>query len=573
MPSDSDRSALPMPLRLLTGGAVLLVAYSYLYALPTGHSGFLHVVRLWGNVPLGIGDDFGVFGLFVLLVVAGYLLAGVLYRDEPTVPGRCLLTVTAQLCGCYLLVLLPALALTGGLHYVGVLITALVLPIFGEVVWLTERGRIAPWQAGYLALGCLVLAATADANYDMFVGRWFPLTMVYAALAVLLTARVRLRANPADQDTVGATRRQYFHGIDLLRVLASSLVVYTHISNWFTVQHIDWYALAWFQHVMRGSLHLDRHLSVIGVFTFLLISGIVVTHVAFKETGPVLLWRRARRIVPLLVVVTTGAWAMIMFGFDVGDPKPDGADFLDLIANIDLSAYFSDSRVFVLGVTWTLAVQIAFYIYVALTVRLLHRHAWCVPAIGTVLSFTVATLTAGRDNPALFEIALISVYLPVLFLGQLVTLVRSGRMHPAAAIAVGIADYLVVVWSNYLGTGIMRPINGVPRTLLIVFVATVLIMTVRNRVTTSKLVREWSRRTYAIYLVHTVVLYPLLAVLVPVLSPLPATLLALAATALVTELLYRLVEKPTSRPPRKRRPPSPATPDPSAQTMPLAPVK
>lgn len=323
------------------------------------------------------------------------------------------------------------------------------------------------------------------------------------------------------------------------------------------MHHIDWRALAWVEHQLRGNLHLDRHLSLFGVLTFLLISGIVVTHVAYKETGRVFLWRRASRVLPLMIVITAGVWVLMKFGLDVGDDHPDGVTAYDLLANIDFGAFFSSRPLFMLAVTWTLLVQLVFYAYVALTIRLLRRYAWLVPALGTVLCFVVATVAAARGNAATHEIASIAVYLPVLFLGQLVPLVRTKRVHPAVATVIGVADYLVVVWSDYLGLGIMRPVDAVPRTLVVVFAMVLLTMSVRNRLTTSTIVREWSRRTYAIYLVHCAVVYPLLRLLVPRIAPLPAVLVALAATAIVVEVLYRFVEMPIDRAVRRRRKPRP----------------
>jgi peptidoglycan/LPS O-acetylase OafA/YrhL len=63
----------------------------------------------------------------------------------------------------------------------------------------------------------------------------------------------------------------------------------------------------------------------------------------------------------------------------------------------------------------------------------------------------------------------------------------------------------------------------------------------------SKVIRGWSSRTYAIYLVHMLCMYPVLDALVPVVGADVSLLLALALTVLVAEVLHRFVEMPANR--------------------------
>lgn len=545
---------------VLPAVAVLLVVYGYGYALPSGTSPVLRTVRQWANVPLGIGDDFGFLGIAILLVLAGYGSCAWPARRDPEFADRVrpLVVLGTQLGCCYPSVLVPATALSGGAHYVGVLVTVLVLPVFGEVVWFAGHGLLASWQAGCAGVLCLLLAVLSDADYDVFAGRWYSLTMVYAALAVLLVARFTgpgTRRTTARADTIPIRRPDYYHGLDVLRVIASTLVVYTHVCNWFAVSGVDWPALARIEHHLRGAFHLNRHLSMFGVFTFLLISGVVVTHVAHKESVRTFLWRRASRVLPLMVVVTTIVWLFMYVGVDVGDTAPRGLTVSDLLANLDFSAFFSSRDVFMLAVTWTLLIQLVFYTFVAVTIPWLRSRPWLAPAAGTVLCCCLVSFAADRNNPALDEIAGIGGYLPVLFLGQLVALLRTSRISPAVAATLGTADYLIVTWADYLGNAVVRPVDASARTLVMVLGVVALTMTVRNTVTTSRLVLAWSRRTYAIYLINSCVMFPLLDLLVPWTGPVFALLVSLVAIGLLADLLYRFVERPINEAIRSRRKP------------------
>lgn len=84
---DADPTTEPIPrvdphpgAHLIAGIGGVLVLYSYLLALwPVQHGdtpGLVRVVREWLNASLGIGQDFGVLGIGLLLFAAGYVAAG-----------------------------------------------------------------------------------------------------------------------------------------------------------------------------------------------------------------------------------------------------------------------------------------------------------------------------------------------------------------------------------------------------------------------------------------------------------------------------------------------------------------
>lgn len=76
--TSSGRRTLP-GLRVVTASAALLVLYSYLGALWLNRHGYspalLVAIRDWLAKPAGIGEDFGVLGVAMLLLVAGFRVA------------------------------------------------------------------------------------------------------------------------------------------------------------------------------------------------------------------------------------------------------------------------------------------------------------------------------------------------------------------------------------------------------------------------------------------------------------------------------------------------------------------
>jgi hypothetical protein len=226
----------------LTAATVGLAAYSYLFVLwlnQHGHSpDLIVIIREWINRPLGIGEDFGVLAMAVLVVLAGYLLAEAAHRMTS---GRFVLRVALRV----LPQLLIAAALGGVAALLGarlvlvfawplavgalfcllvvpmadelrrwpvpsvagqlVVLTALVLlplgplrvlggfgslAVLGELIFLARAHRIATSWSVALGSACLALPVVAEHQMPTLVNGWYPLAACYAVLLVLLATRV-----------------------------------------------------------------------------------------------------------------------------------------------------------------------------------------------------------------------------------------------------------------------------------------------------------------------------------------------------------------------------------------------
>lgn len=337
----------------------------------------------------------------------------------------------------------------------------------------------------------------------------------------------------------------YMHGLDLLRVIASVAVVLTHLVAWFTLRGKDFWLAQWLERDLVGTLHLNPRLSFFGVATFLVVSGVVVTHVADRESPLQFLRRRVVRIAPLLWVVTPIVWLLINLGFQVSSAKEGDLTFGDLVSGLFLANYFIDPPVALVAVTWTLQIQIVFYAYVALTIPLLRTRPWIPPLAAVSLCFLTLLITAQFPTNIGHQIGQFGAYLPVLCIGQLISLVHSGKVHPVAGTAIGSAHFMLFVWLDKVG-GYTSQGDSVPRTLFIAVLLTIVLVSASGPVARSAFVRGWSKRTYVIYLVHLSCMYPLFDTLMGVLDPTLVALMGLTLVALVSEILHRLVEMPAN---------------------------
>lgn len=342
-------------------------------------------------------------------------------------------------------------------------------------------------------------------------------------------------------------RARYLHGLDLLRVVASLAVLYTHADNWLTPHGHRLFFVSWIDDFVIAPLHLNPRLSFFGVALFLVVSGLVVTLATEREGPGRFLWRRMSRLVPVLVLVTALGWGLINLGGYVSESGQRSMDLPDLLKAATLAGFFSTPELIVLGVAWTLVAQVLFFGYVAATIPLLRRHPWVPAALAAALVCAALSLSTGSPDLALRRIGVSAAMFPVLTIGSLIALVRMRKLRPEVATALGVVHFLLFVWADSLGGQHLQTGTEHPRTLALVVLVVLLAMGAQGGVSRSRLVAGWSRRTYVIYLVHPLCLYPILGALAPRTGPYLALLAALLAIAVVTETIHRGVELPANR--------------------------
>lgn len=351
--------------------------------------------------------------------------------------------------------------------------------------------------------------------------------------------------NPPVPDRPTAERGGYLHGLDLLRVLGSCTVVATHLIAWFSFSKQPFWLAQGVETGVVEPLHINPRMTFLGVALFLVVSGVVVTHVASRERPAQFLRRRVVRLMPLLWVVTILAWVLINLGFRVSAIPQRDLGVGDLLGGLVLANFFWTPQVPLVEVTWTLPVQMAFYCYVAFTIPVLRRRPWLPPLAAVPLCFAILLVTGGPDPLVGFNLGQFGVYLPLLCVGQLISLVHSGRVNPYAGTAIGLAHYALFVWADKAAEYTFQG-EGVPRTVLLAVLVTIALVTVSGPVSRSRIVKSWAKRTYAVYLVHQVAMYPLYDALMPHLNPTLVVLLGVAAVALLSEALHRWVEMPVN---------------------------
>ncbi len=232
--------------------------------------------------------------------------------------------------------------------------------------------------------------------------------------------------------TTAAPRRHYYPGLDSLRAVAAISVLATHTSFW-TGQYVNGFF---------GSMTARFD---IGVAFFFVLSGFLLsvpflTAIAQSRPRPSTgryFWKRALRIVPLAILVTVTAMALLTDNRGLG--------FWSWVQALTLTTVYVDG-ILPAGLThmWSLATEVAFYLmlplFMALLAKLACRRRWnprgilaVVAGLAVVTVVWVVTVApqrpgAGQWLPAYFTWFGVGIVLAVV----VVDVRQPGRSHAFA---------------------------------------------------------------------------------------------------------------------------------------------
>lgn len=353
------------------------------------------------------------------------------------------------------------------------------------------------------------------------------------------------RSTSTTADVVDAPRVQ-LAGANLLRTIAVIAVLYSHISFYLVDDRGEgWWVIDVVYRVFVEDAGLNNHLSFVGVAIFMLLTGLLVTRSAMRQSRRDFAVSRLSRLVPALWVSVALAIVLVRLGINGMFSGQHGISNSEAALSFVLGGFFLKPEVAVLGVTWTLTVQLLFYLYCVAARDVLRRRPVVVPLVGAALCAVVLIYNLYIPQPwAVPMLSKIAATLPTLFLGQIIYLgwakIIGWRWVAVSVIAqaevVRLATDVHAYWAGdqYLWT-------------IIVVTGLVLVLgKYDGRAAGLWIVRWTGTRSYAIYLVHTLILYRVYENVVPYTGPTGAVLAFVLVTAAVSEALYRWVEKPTA---------------------------
>ncbi|MFI7674801.1 acyltransferase family protein [Actinophytocola sp. NPDC049390] len=349
---------------------------------------------------------------------------------------------------------------------------------------------------------------------------------------------------------VDRSRQSRFVFLDVMRGIAPVLVIYSHVVALFLDPHKEETGVVnLLSEQFRDPLRLEQHMGHLAVVLFFLVSGFIITQVGTQESHREFGIKRLFRVYPLLIA-TVGLTALLsIWHLEV---LRTGQHFeitlQSVLTNFALANYFMVPQVILVGVAWTLVIEVIFYTIVMSLLAVLRRWAWA--AILIELGMVLAALLLAREfGPSFFLLAVNMSYLPVVLLGQVTWAVWSKRVPLWAGVLLGLACWTLYVLGDIRNMG--RLDDAYSSTAALGFGIFIALLLAEQVLRPTKPISYLADRSYSLYLLHGPVAFPVFEALYGKLPLLLVVIIGLALTVGAAEVTFRFVEQPGQRIGRK----------------------
>lgn len=328
------------------------------------------------------------------------------------------------------------------------------------------------------------------------------------------------------------------HFLDVLRGAAAWLVVWDHLFVVYPGYHgVTLPVVRLVDETVNEPLGLIQHFGWFGVCLFFLISGFVITHVALREQVAEFVIKRFFRIVPMLALAV-----LVAIGLD--DSLRAQATPLAVATNMVLVNYWIHPQVILVGVAWTLAIEILFYLWVAASYPL---KDWPATRCALLLVLVIGIVGVAREfGPSFFLFAASSAYLPYLAVGQVLYLLLYRRsISAAAALALLALAYAALLFGLHSIHVQFLPIEN-SYLVSFVFALAVFLLgwALNDRLRPGRVTRMLADTSYSVYLFHGIVGFYLLGHLMPLVGVGIALAVTVPAMFAFVLLVHHTFEKP-----------------------------
>lgn len=295
--------------------------------------------------------------------------------------------------------------------------------------------------------------------------------------------------------------RGQFGFIDLLRGPAALLVVYSH----FVGQYLGWihqtyWLKRWVDALFVRPLVVVDQFGQLGVMVFFLISGFIITHVARSENPLRFGIRRVFRIYPAywLVVLITLVFGLPGTSFNYAALH----DWRNVLRIATITNYLHDPQNVVLGVGWTLQIEVMFYALIACVMPLIRRAPMLAQVVS--LAFVFAVIASAHSFGADWYLFAANVaYLPYLLIGQAIYFYWAGGIKGGVSLLLGWMAYFAALFGIYrIHTGFLEPTQSRVLCLMVALGIFVWALNYGHRLGLMRVPKFFSDISYSLYLIH-----------------------------------------------------------------------
>jgi peptidoglycan/LPS O-acetylase OafA/YrhL len=329
-----------------------------------------------------------------------------------------------------------------------------------------------------------------------------------------------------------------FAFLDILRVVGAWLVVYDHVfAVWPDASGVTPHFVKSIRTWINEPLGLIQDFGWLGVCIFFLISGFVIAHVAQRESWKNFLIKRFFRIYPLLALALL--LSLLLF-----PPTDNTLNLGSVLANLTLVNYWINPQIVFVGVAWTLAIEVTFYLLVAVTIPL--KVSGFYKVIG-LLAFCAAVIYVCRHFGANFFLFAATVaFIPYLVTGYVLYLglIKKELTGLAVLFLLSCVFATILFGLTQIHSAFIPLNNSYLISYVFAIVVFLLFYSFNQSQKVGKIISWLADTSYSVYLFHGIVCFFILHHCVPVIGYPASAALSIGSSIILVTIVHYTFEKP-----------------------------
>jgi len=349
---------------------------------------------------------------------------------------------------------------------------------------------------------------------------------------------------------MSSNKKVEFNFINLLRAVAVLLVFFCHLSSWFDLNSKYWLPFKVLENDFFHPLAITQNGGALGVSLFFLVSGFLITHVAFLETRMEFALKRLARIYPVFFVCSLIFFILIYF-FPTKSlywtVVPVQANIMTFLNHISLWDYVRSDHL-INYVTWTLLIEMLFYTFTFIFFKVLKTRPFLVVFLQLTLALIGILLTRIIPNVPFWEFAFALTYFAIIELGQIIYLLSRKLIRVRIGVLLLLYSFFVFILGNkFFSPENLRTDNSYLVSVMFAFLIFIILLLLDLKITVPKFLLFISKISYSLYLFH----FPLVFILLDLtilhfqLHYSIAIAFTVSVIILISYLSYKFIEKPS----------------------------
>ena len=241
----------------------------------------------------------------------------------------------------------------------------------------------------------------------------------------------------------------HLEGLDFARALAVILVFYCHNSAGFTINHgIELGFVSFIKNYVTTPLGIIQDFGFLAVSLFFLLSGFLITYKGIKENISTFLIKRIFRIYPAWIFAVLVIQIInICLNYDNINLSPDKIlNFGELLKCMSLWGYLEVEPVWIIGVGWTLIIEVIFYFLFAIS-KIFGKSNLSKLIVFNILAVTLSIVFYTQLGTNFYPFNKWMTYIPCLIFGQLIYAFYVEGIK-TKYILLTIINYAIYIWGN-----------------------------------------------------------------------------------------------------------------------------